>query len=247
MKNDEILKALISRYELSEPVSPDVRLSMEKARRDALVSILKKDAKSALYTTVVVSFFLWLKKFGIPISISKSAVAVTAAITIGAGGITAAGIYGTVKIARYLSSPQTESDKSELTSPSDTTAVDKKPAEAPQLITYALAVAPVEMEDVSRETISLYTGTVIKELQRTAGSRAAINLNMLDRYRVSEKILTISIIMLNEKSGTSWRISAKIINSANSQVLSHISETVNNEADIHAALRNLAARISAGL
>ncbi len=247
MKNDEILKALINRYELSEPASPDVRLSMEKSRRDSLVAILKKDARSALYTTAVVSFFLWLKKFGIPISISKSAAAVTAAIAIGAGGITAAGIYGTVKIARYLSSPQTESDKSELTSPADTTAVDKKNVEAPQLITYALAVAPVEMDDVSRTTLSLYTGTVIKELQRTAGRRAAIKLDMLDRYHVSEKILSISIIMLNEKSGASWRISAKIISSSNSQVLSHISETVNNEADIPVALRNLAARISAGL
>lgn len=246
MNNEELLKAVIKKYELEDPVPSEVRLSMEKSRRESLSKILKRNAGTAVFTSAVVTFFMWTKKFGISFSIAKSAVAVTAAAAIGAGAVAAAGIYGTVKIGEYLLSPGVNSETGKLTEPNQQVTPGEDSDTSPQIATYTLAVSQVEMDNASGTVLSGYTDAVIRELRRINGPRAAVAFDMLDSYHRADRILSISIIKLDEKSRSFYRISAKIISSADSRVLKHISETVDTEGDVSGALRSLAVKVSSG-
>lgn len=246
MNNEELLNAVIKKYKLADPVPAEVRMAMEKSRRAGLSNILRRDAAAALVTTAAVSLFLWIKKFGISVSMIKSTVAVSAAVTIGAGTITAAGVYGTIKVTRYLSSPGTRTETGKVTGLETATLQDKTTGSPPGIIYYDLAVSRVEMDDVEPEVLREYTGIVIKELCKVKGEKAAIGIDMLDSSHKANRILDLSIIKLDQNMNSTYRVSAKIINSTNSQVLRHVSETVNSEKGIPVTLRSLALKVTAG-
>lgn len=250
MNNEELLNSIIKKYELADPVPADVRAFMEKSRREGLVKILKQEAPRVLFVTAAVSIFLWLKKFGISLSIFKSTLAVSAAIAVGAGAVTVAGVYSTVKITQQLSSIHNE--------PGSGTRIEQAPVieqppltiEAitiPEIITYTVAVAHVEMENDDSDALKKYTSMVISELRKAGGEEAAIGIDKLDSTHKSDRILALSIIKLNDNLVSSYRISAKVIDSSNSEVLKHVSETVGSKGDIPDSLRSLALKVSAGL
>lgn len=250
MNNEELLNSIIKKYELADPVPADVRAFMEKSRREGLVNILKEQAPRALFVTVAVSFFLWLKKFGISLSIFKSSVAVGTAIAVGAGAATVVSVYSTVKITKQLSSVHNE--------PGSGTRIEQAPVieqppltieaiSIPEFITYTVAVAHVEMDNNDPDTLKEYTRMVISELRKAGGEEAAIGIDKLDSTHKSDRILALSIIKLNDNLVSSYRISAKVIDSSNSEVLKHVSETVGSKGDIPETLRSLALKVAAGL
>ncbi|MFH0977013.1 MAG: hypothetical protein V1874_14625 [Spirochaetota bacterium] len=247
MNAGELLKAVIDRYELSEPVPQDVRLAMDRSRKENLVKILKKDARRFIFISTVVSFFLWIKKFGISLSIAKSAVTVTTACIISAGALTTAGVYTTKKIIEHFSAgmPNTE-EKIEEMKKTKTGSLERRIV--PGILTYAVAVSQIEMDEISNDRLYEYTNKIIRDLRNIKGAQAAININNLDKKHFSDKILSISIIKLKESQTTGskseFRISAKIVNSNNSQVLMYASETADNESMIQDSLRKLAKKIS---
>lgn len=252
MNNEDILKSVIDKYKLDEPVPSDVRIAMESSKKESLISILKGDAERAIFISLTVSFFLWIKKFGISISIAKSAIAVAAALIIGAGTITAVSVYSTVLVLDYLSDNKQKIEKAEeLKSVSG----EKKEAETYQIqeiTSFAAAVHRVDMDDVPDITLSEYRNLMIQALRSIKGSKAAIILENLDEYHISDKTLSISIIRLDEKSKTSgagpvYRISAKIINASNSQVLMYSSVTADGESSIPDSIQKLAEKISVKL
>jgi hypothetical protein len=250
MNSNEILKTVIDKYELSEPVPQDVHMAMEKSRKENLVRILKKDVRRAVFISAVVSFFLWVKKFGISVSIVKSAAAVSAALIIGTGVITAAGVYTVKKAFEYMSDDTRKIEKTPDVK-IKSVGTDRQTLTPVQgILSYTVAVSPVEMDDVSSELLAEYTNIVIQELQIIRGAHAVINIDRLDKYHISDKILTISIIKLNEQSQTAgaksvYRISARIISTSNSQILMHASVTADDKRGIPDSLRKLAEKIPA--
>ena len=246
MNKDELLTAVIAKYELSQPVPSDVRAFIEKSRRDGLAAILKQGARRALPVTAVVTFFLWIKKFGLSVSIVKSAVAVTAAITLGAGAIAAGSVYGTVKLTDYLKNRKADVKINEPAVTGKSVMIDKKNDRAPEVILYSVAVSKVEMDNTAGKVLSGYTDTVIRELRRKRGQKAAIAFTGLDRYHKADKILSISIIKLEENREAVYRISAKIINSSDSRLLRHESLTTDKEQEIDSSLKKLAGKILSG-
>jgi len=252
MNTEKTLKAVIDKYKLSEPVPFDVRMAMEKSRKENLIKILKRDVHRAIFLSMVVSFFLWIKKFGISISIIKSAVAVSVALIIGAGIITVAGVYTTGKIIDYISDEKQKIEQVQDIKIDSGSNEKTEESGAPEIISYAVAVSPVEMDNASYKLLSEYRNIMIRELRKIKGTKAAINLNSLDEYHLADKTLNISIIKLNEKSQGSgdesvYRISAKIISSTNSRVLMHTSETAAGENAISGSIQKLAAKLSAKL
>ncbi len=246
MNNEYILKSVIDKYKLSEPLPVSARISMEKSRKKNLVKILRKDARRALFITAVVSFFLWIKKFGVSISIVKSAVAVSAVLIIGAGVITFVGVYSINKLVHHISN---ETVKIENTKSLKMESAGNPAAVSQEILSYAMAVSPVEMDDVSDSLLSKYTNKIILELRNINGAQAAIKADKLDKYHLSDKILSISIIKLDEKSQTSgsdksaFRISAKIVNTVNSRVLMYTSVIADGEDAIPDSLLKLAEKI----
>jgi len=248
MNASETLKSVINKYELSEPVPADVRMAMVKSRKENLIKIMKKESRRSLFITAVVTFFLWIKKFGLSISIAKSAAAVSAAFIISAAIITAAGIYTVNNIFHNISG---ESLKIEITNDTKTGSDDNLSNELqPEILSYSMAVSQVEMDDVSAELLSKYRNLIIQELVNIKGTRAAVKIEKLNKFNLSNKILSISIIKLDEQSvspGNSkalFRISAKIINSSNSQVLMYTSVHAENAGAIPGALRELAEKLT---
>lgn len=246
MKNGEFLKAVIDRYELSEPVPPDVRMAMENSRRENLIRILKKDAHHAIFISAAAGFFLWIKKFSISLSIAQSAVAVSAAVVIGAGAVTVTGVYTGKKIIDYISNDMQKFEENQDRKTEST----GKPV-VPGILKYAVAVSQLEIGDASDDRLSEYTNMMVLDLRKIKGGQAAININSLDKNHVSDKILSISVIKLKEfqTSGNKgeYRISVKIVDINNSQVLMYASETVENERGIPDSLHRLAKKISAAL
>jgi hypothetical protein len=250
MSASEILKAVIEKYELSEPVPQDVRISMIKSRKRNLILILNQDAKGGLFVSAVVSLFLWVKKLGISISIIKSAIAVSMALIIGAGLITAAGLYTAGMVVNYFADEKQTIDRIDNVS----TVPEEKPVSpvVQDILFYSVAVSMVEMEDAPDKLISDFTTKVISELRNIKGAKAAIDIKKLDKYHKADKILTISIIKLDEKTSSSdtgsiYRISAKIVNSNNSRVLMYSSTTAEDRNNIPDSLRKLAEKISVQL
>jgi hypothetical protein len=247
MNAGELLKSVIDRYELSEAVPHEVRIAMEKSRKENLVRILKNDACNIFFISAVTSFFLWIKKFGISLSIAKSAVAVTTTCIIGAGMFTATGIYTAKKVIDYLSAetPKTEKQVEKI---QDIKINSVKKPIVPGILYYTVAVSQIEMDEVTNEKLSEYTNNVIKELRNIKGAQSAINLNNLDKNHISDKSLSITIMKLEEFKTTGnksvYRISAKIVNTNNSQILEYASETADNESGIPDSLRKLAKKVS---
>ncbi len=247
MNNEELLNSVIKKYELADPLPAEVRAFMEKSRREGLVNILRQDAPRAIMVTAAVSFFLWIKKFGVTVSIVKSAVAVTAAAAIGAGAVTAAGVYGTVKVTRYLSSDNSGVKTIEVTGTETSALQDNTDLTLPRVLYYDLAVSPVEMDSDVPGVLQEYTHVVIDELRKVNGEHSAISIDLLDSNHKSDRVLGLSIIKLDDNPASEYRVSAKIINSRNSQVIKHISRTVRSESEIPGSLRSLAVKVSAGL
>ncbi len=247
MNTDTALKSVIDKYKLSDPVPADVRAAMERSRRDNLAKILKKEAYSSLFISAVVSFFLWIKKFGISISITKSAVAVSAAVIIGLSAVTAAGIYVVNKVFEHNTSQKLDM-VNEQRNPEEKASIPC----AVELLSYNVAVSPVEMEDVSSEVTDTYRLRLVQELKKIRGAKAAINIEKLDENHISSRILSVSIIKLKDPQketgdNSLYRISARIINSANSQVLLYTSVMAAGEERIAESLAGLAGKISARL
>lgn len=244
MNRDDTLKAVIEKYKLSEPVPPDVRIAMEKSRRKNLTAILKKGIMPAFFISAVVTFFFWIKKFGISLTITKCAAAVSAAMIIGTGVVTAAGIYTAGKIISLVSD-------NKINTGNINSFPETKPGQssAREVLHYGVAVQDVVMDNVSDTEISTYTTKMINELRKIKGAGIAININNLDAFHVSDRILSVSIMKLEEKksfSGTRtiYRVSAKIINSTNSHILMHTSVTAENLEEIPDSLGVLSKRIS---
>ncbi len=247
MNASETLKSVINKYEISEPVPADVRMAMVKSRKENLIKIMKKESRRSLFITAVVTFFFWIKKFGLSISIAKSAAAVSAAFIISAAIITAAGIYTVKNIFQHVSGESLNyENKHDTTTGSDDNLPD---VEQPEILSYSMAVSTVEMDDVSAELLSKYRNIIIQELVNIRGTRAAVKIEKLNKFNLSNKILSISIIKLDEQTDSSgnrktlFRISAKIINSLNSQVLMYTSVHAENEGAIPGALRELAEKL----
>jgi len=246
MSSTELLKAVINKYELDEPVPTDARLAMEKSRRENLVTILKKDAGNIIFISAVVTFFLWIKKFGISLSIAKSAAVLTAAAIIGGSVITVAGVYTARKVIRHVSS-----EKYKVENPAAVNTVqEKKSDEATQeVLHYSVAVEPVEIDDPANRRHQEYTQKIIQKLRNIHGPKAALGINKLDQFHKADKILSVSIIRLKDKSDSDpsksiYRVSAKIINYSNSQVLLHLSVIADGESSIPDSLSQLAEKIS---
>ena len=85
------------------------------------------------------------------------------------------------------------------------------------------------------------------ELRRINGDQSAISIDMLDSSHRSDRIPGLSILKLDSYPASAYRLSAKIINSRNSQVLKHISEIVDSESEIPGSLRALAVKALSGL
>ena len=252
MKTEEILKTVIDKYKLDDPVPFEARMVMEKSRKENLVRILKKETGGIIFISLVVSFFLWIKKFGISVSIAKSAVAVTAALIIGAGVITAAGVYTAGKIADYISDNNQKTEHIQNLKKDSGESINPEVQAVPEIISYSVAVAPVEMDDVPDKLLSEYRNQMIHELRENKGVKAAVNSYSLDNYHTSDKTLQVSIIKLDEKSKASgaesvYRISAKIISTADSRVLMYSSVTADGESTIPDSIKKLAEKISAKL
>ncbi len=246
MNSEETLKAVIDKYKLSEQMPPEVRASMARHRKEGLVNILGKDSKNTLLISAVVSFFLWIKKFGISISITKSTAIVVTAIAVAAGTVTVTGVYTAKVIIRHIH----EEKQSTHAAPDNNIGIPViRVAAAPRgVMSYDLAVSTIEMDNASGNKLSALSEKIIASLREKSGEKAAISFAQIDRYHIADRILSISIKKTEDKSGESalYSISVKIVRSSDSMVVTHSSVTVEDEDSIPAALETIAEKISTG-
>ena len=87
----EILQDLLAQCKLDDPVADEVQEAITAVKEEDLKAVLKKAGAYGLVFGAVVSFFFYVKKFGISLSLAKSAVtlgvvsvAATAVVTTGA-------------------------------------------------------------------------------------------------------------------------------------------------------------------
>lgn len=243
MNEKALLKSLLDKYEISEPMPLQARRTMNRSKKKNLAAIIKKHADVFFLTGAAVSLFFSVKKIGISISITKSAVLLTIASVAAAGIVALTAVYA----VKHLIPEQ-------QVSPGETFAQQKvsDPVQsgdgiaAGEVMSYAIAVDRVSMAGVTAARRSVYTGTIISELRREKGELAAINSYSLDKFHVSKKVLSVSIIELKNPgaAGSVFRISAKVVSSENSRVLMYISETAQGEDAINNSLKVLMEKVS---
>lgn len=241
MSTGMLLKQIVDKYELSEPIPQAVRLAMNKSRKKNLIKILKQEEPGALFISASVGLFLLVKKIGVPLSLAKCAAAVMTAAAIGAGAVFATSAY-TVKIII-----EKKSDKAPVIEKIQE--IKKTDTARRSVLSYSFAVSRIAMDGVSNDKTVTLTNEMIRELRKQNGEFAAIGTGGLDKYHVSEKIVNVSVIRLNEslreasEKNFMYRVSAKVVNSRNSQLLLHVSENAESEENISDSLKRLVKKI----
>lgn len=245
MRNIEVLKTVIDKYELAEDIPFAVREAAEITKKKVLLEIVKRQAGYSLFAAAAISLFLWIKRYGLTVSISKCAAAVATAAIVGASAAAVTTVY-TVKKIISGSSEIREEIKDEGKN-DEKPLIRKNEKSAQNVLRYSVAVSPVEMDQAPAERINTLTDVMISELRTLKGGLASVRAAEIDRNHISDKILSISVIKLEEQSKSKadlYRVSAKIVNSENSRVLIHVSETAEGGDGIGDAIRKIAKKLS---
>ena len=74
MNQRDILRQVITKYKLDKPIPVKAQKEMLTARKDTLIEILKRNKKYSIFLFSVISLFFWIKRFGLSLSILKSAI-----------------------------------------------------------------------------------------------------------------------------------------------------------------------------
>lgn len=246
MSAENLLKTVIDRYEISLHMSPQARAAMNRSKRKNLAMILKKQVSGIIFINTTVAFFLWVKKYGISLSFAKSAVAVSVAILSAAGIVSYSAVFTAGMVLENMQKDQFSQPVIEQTV--DVSVLPEQDA-ARRIVSYAVAVNRVEMKGGNSQTRSRFTDDVIRELRSLKGGNAAISSNSIDNYHVSDKVLSVSIITLAGSPGEKavFRVSVKLINSADSRVLLYVAETAQSEDKIQDSIKALMKKVAAVL
>lgn len=231
MKHDDPIKELLIKYKMDRPLPDDQRRRMRKIKKHTLVTIIKKQGKYSTFLFVVISFYLWIKRVGISLSLGKSAVVILSAITVLGGAAAAGAIY----IISRSAAPEMECIEQGRNAP----AGEARGSGRTTAPNYRAIIVPLEYDPEIGQAGALANNLIRNELNGMKGG-AAVTPPGSSGSDKAKKILTGSVVKLENM----YTITVRIIDRNTSRILYFGSENAESEHDIPRACRELSARIA---
>jgi hypothetical protein len=230
----DAIKELLKKYKFDRPLPDDRKKQLGRIRKKSMIAILEKKGKYSSFLFLAVTFFFWVKRFGISLSLGKSAVAVLTAMIVILGAVATSAYYA---VSGLLMKHEITSEQA-MTSP---TKDPGRPLEPPreEKTSYRIVVGNFdfdpELAAAGRQTNSSIRSELLRikggTMVAMAGAPGSAKTNM---------ILAGSIIRLD----ATFLITAKIIDRTTSRVLFLVSESAESEQDIPRACRVISEKIA---
>jgi hypothetical protein len=223
MNNFEIIDSVLSKYKLDHALPDSVRREIIRSKKDILINILKSAGKYTFFTAVIINILLFAKKLGFGVSAVKLNIAIktiivvttsTAAITTG----TAVYNHSIKKItADVLVSNSKETEKA---ASADIRILEEIPSYAFEIMPFT---CPAELSQESKDLSKDIYDTII----RNYGRKSAVIFEKDKTYR-SKYILSGTF----SKLGENYYVSVKLVNAADSRIISITNKTASNTDDM---------------
>jgi len=239
MKPVTLLQKILNRYRLNHPVSESGRQRMFSARQKTLAMIMKNKGKYGLFFAVVLKIFYLARRFGIPLSVAKSAMVATTALLVTTGAITT-GTYYTVKYIQHELKTDVLEEPSAFM-PAD----DKAPPSGnalPVHVQYDIAIGKFQSSGSGSNLADALEDDLRTRLSRMRGKGKVIMLSKLPpgAKKPPRYLLLGSIIPMGEHV----RVSARLVEISTSKIVVYVSQTIDGKENIQEAGKAIATRVA---
>ncbi|MFW5862392.1 MAG: hypothetical protein ACOCWZ_09075 [Spirochaetota bacterium] len=239
MKPGTLLQQILNRYRLNHPVSESGRQRMFFARQKALVMIMKNKGKYGIFFAVVLKVFYLSRRFGIPLSVAKSAMVATTALLVATGGI-ATTTYYTVKFIQHELKTTVPDELPAFTRDVNNEPPVKKTSHAPAR--YDIAVGTFQSSSTGSNLAAALEDNLRVQLSKMMGKEKVIMLSKLspDEKKLPRYLLLGSIIPMGENV----RVSARLVERSTSKIVLYVSQTIDGEKNIHEVSKAISVKVA---
>jgi len=230
---------LMEKYRLTEPLPPHVRRHLRKSKRRQFIIILKRTSGYSALFVLISNVFFTLKKFGMAITIVKSAIIIVAAALLTAGAVTMAVYF---LVLQNVPDPEAVTgvrDSVIGTEDRDRALKDEPPAEPMSVIEDRIGIQAFSGVNLPVDRATGISDRIAGELSALLGESRVINLRVGRGEKRSGMILLGTV----EESNGSFSIIARVVNVKDSVILFYDKETAASEGDIDGACGRLAKKI----
>ncbi len=239
--NIDQFNRVMEKYRLVEPLTADVQRHLRKSKRRQFNRTLKRTSGYSALFLFISNVFFTLKKYGIAITIVKSA------ILIGIVALLTAGVVSTALyflVLQNVPDPEVVSkarDRVTGNAGQDSTADNEEDslAEPAVVIEDRLGVQPFTGVNLPVTRTTGVSDRMAQSLAALRGGSRVINLRFGRGGKKSGLMLLGSV----EPADGSYSITARVVSVKDSRILFYDSETAASEQDLDSACDRLAKRI----
>ena len=246
MNKKNKIDQLFEKYKMKEPLPPEVRSRMNKSKKKALINILSQGKRN--YPIIItVTVLLFLKKFGLNLTLLKSAIlaGASAVIITGTAVVSTAAVYYKIFNPADLIKPEIDvsADKnssSGISISSDDKSSADKTFTAPKVqVPFEVGIMYFYSDAKSSALSSKIMSGVTQSLIRLKNPDFAGFVSDAKSSNKAKKILTGSVLKIDNI----YKITLKLVDFKTTQILVYITETVEKEEDAAKASESIARKI----
>lgn len=240
MKNRDILKDVLKKFKLDRSLPVEVQKEMLEAKKNTFILILKRFGKYSFFMMMVVWLFYKVKKYGLVLSLAKSAYMIVVSIAM-LVALISVGSYAAVKYISFPDMPQIKELQKEIKTDNKHKTgkqYKKKIKKQAPVISYKLGILP--FSHYQQHQLSVKAANIIRNnLMLLKGKNAAALVYNANKNN-TPKVLVGSIVEL----AGSYKITVKVVDSKNSAVLLYVSEQMQSKQDLNNICKIIASKIA---
>jgi hypothetical protein len=240
----EQFNSLMSKYNMTDPLPQEVKLHILLNKKRLFKKTLKRTVGYSAVFLAVAGVFFTLKKYGIGITIVKSAIFLGAAAFFSAGAVSAIVYLFAVQKTPDTHAIQEILDKAITqamlyNSKLDDTDKEEGPIESAAVIEDRIGVQVFNAIDLPSSMAVNISDRISLNLAKMRGEIRVVNLRLGRKGKKSGMMLFGTL----EAEGDVYSITVKVVNIKDSKILFYENEKALNDQDIDGACERLSKRI----
>ncbi len=246
MNKKNNIDQLFEKYKMKEPLPPEVRSRINKSKKKSLINILSQGKKN-YFIIITVSVLLFMKKFGLNLTLLKSVIlaGASAVIITGTAVVSTAAVYYKIFNPNDLKKPVMDvpeditNTSGISTSTNEKSSADKTFAAPKVQIPFEVGIMYFYSDAKSSAFSSKIMAGVTQNLIKLRNPDFAGFVSDSKSSNKAKKILTGSVLKLDNN----YKITLKLVDFKTTQILVYITETVEKEEDAARASESIAKKI----
>jgi hypothetical protein len=235
MNKKHKIDQLFEKYKIKEPIPPEIRSQLNKSKKKVLINILGHGKKS-FPVIITVSILLFVKKFGINLTLFKSAIlaGISVIIITGAAAFSTVAVYNKFLTSNGIKQPIIDVPADKINN-AEKFSSDKTIIRIP----YEVGIMNIYSDEKSSAVSSKIMAGIIQSLIKSKNPDFAGFVSDSKSSNKAKKILTGSVLKLDNN----YKITLKLVDFETTQILVYITETIEKEDDISIAAVSIARKI----